>query len=154
MKLLHCINVPVAILILVVALVSCQPSETETEQPQESIAGRWYAEQQLELGQQVFLTHCAQCHGDSAQGLHEDWKAKLPDGSFPPPPLNGTAHAWHHPLPVLVDVINDGGVALGGNMPGFQTVLTEQEKLAVIAFFQNYWTAEVYSNWIKMGGSN
>jgi mono/diheme cytochrome c family protein len=138
---------------LVVALVSCERPETQPRQ-EEAVAARWYSDQQVEQGQLVFLTHCSSCHGELAQGLADDWKAKLPDGSFPPPPLNGSAHAWHHPLPVLVGVINEGGEALGGKMPGFQSILTEQEKLAVIAFFQNYWIDEIYTNWVKMGGSN
>ncbi len=154
MKLLQSIRPIAGAFALVALLASCQPSQTESEQTAVDSNSRWYSHQQVEQGQLIFRAHCAQCHGENAQGLHEDWKAKLPDGSFPPPPLNGSAHAWHHPLSVLLGVINEGGVALGGNMPGFQAVLTDKEKLAVIAFFQNYWTDEIYANWVKMGGSN
>jgi mono/diheme cytochrome c family protein len=154
MQLLQSVRSIALALGLVVTLASCQPSQPESEQTAVNHPSRWYSDQQVEQGRLVFRSHCAQCHGENAEGLHEDWKAKLPDGSFPPPPLNGSAHAWHHPLSVLVGVINEGGSALGGNMPGFQTVLTEEEKLAVVAFFQNYWTDEIYANWVKMGGSN
>jgi mono/diheme cytochrome c family protein len=117
-------------------------------------APRWYSSNQLELGTQVFADNCSDCHGLRAQGRFDDWKQKLPDGSFPPPPLNGNAHAWHHPLSVLLGVINQGGVAYGGKMPGFQASLNEQEKLAVIAYFQDFWSTQTYDNWLQMGGTN
>ncbi|MDA0688527.1 MAG: cytochrome c [Proteobacteria bacterium] len=115
---------------------------------------RWYGPQQVEMGRQVFADNCALCHGNAAQGLHEDWRQRLADGSFPPPPLNGSAHAWHHPLSVLLQVINEGGVPLGGQMPGFAEQLDEEQKLAAIAFFQNFWSDEIYANWQQMGGTN
>ncbi|MFT4887160.1 MAG: hypothetical protein ACI8V0_001384 [Pseudohongiellaceae bacterium] len=117
-------------------------------------SSRWYSSNQLELGAQIFADNCSDCHGQRAQGRFDDWKQKLPDGSFPPPPLNGTAHAWHHPLSVLLGVINQGGVAYGGKMPGFETSLNEQDKLAVIAYFQDFWSTQTYDNWLQMGGTN
>ncbi len=120
----------------------------------QSAAQRWYEPEQVALGRQVFTDNCAVCHGDAAQGLHEDWRQRLDDGAFPPPPLNGSAHAWHHPLPVLLQVINDGGIPLGGKMPGFAEQLNEEQKLAAIAFFQDFWSDEIYANWQQMGGAN
>ena len=55
--------------------------------------GRWYSQQQLDNGAQVFATNCSVCHGDQAQGLTADWRSRQANGSFPPPPLNGSAHA-------------------------------------------------------------
>lgn len=115
---------------------------------------RWYTPNQVTLGAQVFADNCSSCHGEKAQGLTQDWKQKLPDGSFPPPPLNGSAHAWHHSLAILIGVINEGGVPLGGKMPGFESSLNEQEKLAVVAYFQEFWSTETYDNWLQMGGTN
>lgn len=122
----------------------------ENEQPE----GRWYTAAQVETGARVFQQHCAQCHGEQAQGLSSDWRKTLADGSFPPPPLNGTAHAWHHPRSVLLQVVNQGGAEFGGKMPAFADVLEEEQKLAAIAFFQNYWTDETYAQWLQMGGMN
>ncbi len=117
-------------------------------------SSRWYSSDQVDLGAQVFADNCSDCHGVGAQGRYEDWKKKLSDGSFPPPPLNGDAHAWHHSLSVLLGVINQGGVPLGGTMPGFADSLNEAEKLAVIAFFQNFWSTQTYDNWLQMGGTD
>ena len=119
-----------------------------------TVQGRWYTSNQVSAGDAVFKSQCSVCHGDEAQGLTANWRQKLDDGSFPPPPLNGTAHAWHHPLSVLSQVINEGGIPLGGKMPAFAEVLTEDEKLAAIAYFQNFWDDEIYGNWQQMGGTN
>lgn len=143
-------------------LLSCRQDATEADLEAASSAPgsvpvdapRWYSSNQLELGAQVFADNCSDCHGPRAQGRFDDWKQTLPDGSFPPPPLNGNAHAWHHPLSVLLGVINQGGVAYGGKMPGFQASLNEQEKLAVIAYFQDFWSTQTYDNWLQMGGTN
>jgi len=39
-------------------------------------------------------------------------------------------------------------------MPGFAGVLTEQEKLAVVAYFQEFWSEETYARWQEMGGND
>ena len=118
----------------------------------DSETGRWYSQAQRETGQAVFTENCAVCHGERAQGLSDDWRQRLEDGSFPPPPLNGSAHAWHHPLEVLLQVIDEGGVALGGRMPPFAEQLDDEQKLAAIAYFQSYWNDETYQQWLQMGG--
>lgn len=143
--------------LIVAALFACSGEDSNAPavvEGADSRTQRWYGPQQVEMGRQVFAENCAVCHGDAAQGLHEDWRQRLADGSFPPPPLDGSAHAWHHPLSVLVQVINEGGVPLGGQMPGFAEQLDDDQKLAAIAFFQNFWSDETYANWQQMGGTN
>lgn len=136
-------------------LAGCQ----DQEQPEffadlVPVDGRWYHSGQLEEGAALFAQHCASCHGQAAQGLAADWKQKLPDGSFPPPPLNGSAHTWHHNLSVLDQVIAEGGVLLGGKMPGFGSELSADQRRAVIAYFQEFWNDDIYANWLQMGGTN
>ncbi len=135
--------------IVVLPVAGCGEQPTETEDP---VPGRWYTASQVDTGQKVFRTHCASCHGRDAEGITGDWKKTLPDGSYPPPPLNGTAHAWHHPMSVLKRTIDNGGIALGGKMPGFVDKLSDAEKNAAIAFFQSKWNNEIYAGWIKRGG--
>ncbi|MEZ5489346.1 MAG: cytochrome c [Gammaproteobacteria bacterium] len=118
----------------------------------EAEASRWYSSAVVEQGQVVFAQHCAACHGDAAQGLTADWRTRQPDGSFPPPPLNGSAHAWHHPLQQLLQTIDTGGIPYGGQMPPFDDVLGDDDKLAAIAYFQNFWSQEIYLAWLDRGG--
>ena len=113
---------------------------------------RWYNQSQLQQGAEVFSNNCAVCHGDQAQGLAENWRQRMPDGNFPPPPLNGSAHAWHHPLVQLTQTIETGGEPYGGQMPPFKEVLNEGDSLAAIAFFQSFWDDDTYLGWLDLGG--
>ena len=157
------------ILSVVIFLVSCTdqaavsqedgspqiPVRTSNEEmPGKIDVERWNSTEQVVLGREVFTQNCAVCHGAEAQGTVSDWREKLDDGSFPPPPLNGSAHAWHHPQEVLLRVIDYGGEAMGGKMPAFIDVLEVDEKLAAVAYFQSFWTDEIYQQWMQMGGTN
>lgn len=127
-------------------------SATMTAFAEEAIPGKWYSAAQLELGKQVFAANCAVCHGAEGQGLAEDWKKPEADGAYPPPPLNGTAHTWHHPVSTLIRTINEGGVPLGGKMPAFGNQLSDAEKTALIARINDWWPEEIYKGWIERGG--
>ena len=139
---------------VVTLLLGCSPSyEFGEGRDRTPVAGRWYSVEQVQTGSKVFQDHCARCHGAQAQGVTADWRARLEDGSFPPPPLNGSAHAWHHPLSVLLQVINQGGVPFGGQMPAFANRILDAEKRAAIAYFQSFWNDDIYGNWEQMGGT-
>ena len=144
---------------LLMTLVSCQDNnesaaESSVVATAESPVAerRWYDQAQVSRGRNVFSENCAVCHGEQAQGLAEDWRQRLADGSFPPPPLDGTAHAWHHPMFQLVQTIETGGVPYGGQMPPFAEVLNNDEMLEAIAYFQSFWSEEIYSSWLDRGG--
>jgi mono/diheme cytochrome c family protein len=149
-------SIPVTLFVVIAALLlGCSEADSRaTSAGQAKELGRWYTSTQVSTGETVFQSHCAVCHGDKAQGLAAEWREKLDDGSFPPPPLNGTAHAWHHPLSLLTQVVNAGGIPLGGKMPAFAEVLTDDENLSAIAYFQNFWDDEIYGSWQQMGGTN
>lgn len=141
-------------LVLLLSLLSACKDSTEAPVAVDIMSERWYSAGQVAAGAAVFAEHCAECHGEAAQGTVADWRARLPDGSFPPPPLNGSAHTWHHPISVLLQVIDMGGESLGGQMPGFGQMLGDEEKLAAIAWFQEFWSDEIYEQWLMMGGAN
>jgi len=132
--------------ILLVALILAGCAKSEPVVP-----GRWYTPSLVELGKKVYGENCVTCHQEGARGTLS-WREKLPDGSYPPPPLNGTAHAWHHPITILKKVISEGGVPLGGKMPGFGSKLNDDEKLAAIAYFQSLWPDQTYQGWLQRGG--
>lgn len=113
---------------------------------------RWYSSNDVKTGQHLFKQHCAVCHGEEAQGVVTDWKQPLVDGHYPAPPLNGTAHAWHHSLNGLNRTILHGGIPLGGTMPAFKNKLTPEERLQAIAYFQSFWSNKIYQAWLERGG--
>lgn len=116
------------------------------------VPGKWYSTSQLELGKQVFAENCAVCHGAEGQGLAEDWRKPGADGAYPPPPLNGTAHTWHHPVSTLFRTIDEGGIPLGGKMPAFGDKLSAEEKTALIARINDWWPEDIYRGWVERGG--
>lgn len=122
-------------------------SATATGAPTAGTArARWYARDRVDRGAGLFAASCAGCHGTDAQGTFA-WRKKGEDGKFPPPPLNGTAHAWHHPLLALASQIKFGASGGRGNMPGFAGTLSDEQVLDVIAWIQSRWPDEIYSQW-------
>lgn len=104
---------------------------------------------QLRRGRKVFLQTCAQCHGKHAEGA-PTWTQPDANGKYPPPPLNGSGHAWHHPKQALINTIKFGTGQLGGNMPAWNGRLSEQEIDDVIAWLQSQWPDELYAAWQRM----
>ena len=107
---------------------------------------RWYSAQQVQLGSAIFKTNCAECHGQNAQAT-PDWKQTDAAGKYPPPPLNGTGHAWHHDLAQLRKSIQEGGQKLGGSMPPFLEKLSAAQIDQAIAYFQSKWPDDLYQKW-------
>jgi len=139
------ILISAALTSVTLTLVAC--SNDDDKKVTEKVEGRWYTLLQITDGKKVFSNNCAACHGSEGQGLTENWKKSLPDGSYPPPPVNGTAHAWHHSKEQLLRTINTGGIPIGGAMPAFKDKLTEKEKEAVMAYFMSLWTDRIYDAW-------
>ena len=112
----------------------------------DTVPGRWYTQAQVERGRPIYAQFCASCHGADGSAT-ADWRTTDANGNYPPPPLNGTAHTWHHPTVVLTDTIANGGAEYGGLMPGFGHVIDEQERLAIVAYIQSWWTDDIYARW-------
>jgi len=117
-----------------------------THQTVAAQSDRWYSDEQVTAGKRLFQQNCAACHGQNAEAT-PDWKKTDANGNYPPPPLNGSAHAWHHDLELLRRTVREGGAKLGGQMPAFEGRLTPREIDSVIAFFQSQWPDEIYQRW-------
>jgi mono/diheme cytochrome c family protein len=100
----------------------------------------------IRLGEQLFTQNCARCHGEKAEGA-PNWNQKGADGKFPPPPLNGTAHAWHHPRAALAMTIRNGTQKIGGNMPAFAGRLDDRDIGALITYINSLWPEELFEAW-------
>jgi mono/diheme cytochrome c family protein len=117
--------------ISLVFLVSCGNNETDKK------------EGLIAVGQKVFDENCVYCHGKAGKGLAKDWRKPLKNGKYPAPPLNGTAHTWHHSPKVLLNSINNGGKKFGGWMTPFKDKLTQKEKTAILAYLHSLWPKEI-----------
>lgn len=112
---------------------------------------RWYTKAQVAKGEKLFAANCAVCHGLKAQKTI-NWRQKLPNGHYTPPPLNGSAHAWHHTFAQFINQIDNGGVQYGGTMPAFKGVFTDEEKKDIISYFQSFWNDKIYKDWYGRSG--
>lgn len=95
-------------------------------------------------GANLYAKNCAQCHGPRAEGF-VNWQQRDASGNFPPPPLNGSAHTWHHPRQQLVNTIKNGGRA----MPAFGSKLTAIEISNIIDYLLSLWPDEIYATWAE-----
>ena len=117
---------------LIILLAGCNPEEKNKN-----------SGSMVVLGEKIYNKNCLSCHGPEGQGLAKDWKVKDENGNYPAPPLNGTAHTWHHSPEQLLYTINKGGVEMGGQMPAFEKRLTEEEKKALIEYMYSLWPKEI-----------
>jgi len=124
---------------------------TATTEVSESRVKRWYSAKNVTRGAPVFAENCAVCHGKGAQGAFT-WRRRSADGTFPPPPLDGSGHAWHHPLSGLAAHIKNGAAPGQGTMPSFAAALNDTQIHDGIAWFQSKWSDSIYRNWLKRVG--
>ena len=145
---------PILILGVALALTACEGEQADPKarwtdtaaSASAPVAMRWYTPEQVETGAALYAHHCASCHKPNAEGT-PDWKTRDANGKLPPPPLDGTAHAWHHPLDVLRQVVRRGGIPIGGSMPAFADKLAPHEIDAILAWVQSHWSDKIYAIW-------
>lgn len=107
---------------------------------------RNFDREQVARGQTLFQKNCAICHGQNAEGTL-NWRKPLENGRYPPPPLNGTAHAWHHTTEELKQFILKGGPPGEGRMPGWAGILKDREIDDILVWIKSLWPDEVYQGW-------
>jgi len=103
-------------------------------------------------GERLYMQHCAGCHGTELQGA-PNWKVRLEDGSYPPPPQDDSGHTWHHSDQLLVEIIRNGGdPASNSAMPAFGEILSEEEILSILEFFKSTWGKEAreFQWWVSV----
>jgi mono/diheme cytochrome c family protein len=141
--------VKIALLLLAILFSACDQNPQVSSSSTGLMAERHYEPAVLAAGKATYLKHCAQCHGQQAEG-HAQWRQPGSDGKYPPPPLNGSGHAWHHSREVLRNVIKNGSPQGKGNMPAWKDTLTDQQIEQVIDYFQSLWSDPVYAAWVEM----
>lgn len=107
-------------------------------------AGR--VDTQLVTGRQLYVAHCASCHGANLEG-QANWQTRRPDGKLPAPPHDATGHTWHHADRVLFDITRQGPAAYPSgyrtDMPAFGDMLGDEDIAAVLAFIKSTWPDEI-----------
>jgi mono/diheme cytochrome c family protein len=102
----------------------------------------------MALGEQLYVTNCAACHGLALEG-QPNWQQQNPDGTLKAPPHDETGHTWHHGDGYLLDRIRygvrdlDPQMQAASNMPGYKDVLTEAEMVAVLDYIKSEWPTNI-----------
>ncbi|HEC29423.1 MAG TPA: cytochrome c [Gammaproteobacteria bacterium] len=105
-----------------------------------------YDPEKYTKGLELYQGACASCHGKQGEGAL-NWQQKATQGKAKPPPLNGTGHAWHHPMHILKGVVRNGTARLGGNMPAWKDKLTDEQIQNILYWMQSQWPKEIYNAW-------
>lgn len=105
----------------------------------------------VKLGEKLYGSHCASCHGQNLEGQVKEWRSPGEDGLLPAPPHDQTGHTWHHNDQLLFD-ITKYGTAKAANLEGYQSAmpayegtLSDEEIIAVLSFIKSTWPSELQS---------
>ncbi len=102
---------------------------------------------QVAQGRQLYMAHCAACHGAELQG-EPDWQVRRPSGELPAPPHDASGHTWHHPDQQLFAITKHGLARFAPAdyktaMPSFVGILKDGEIRAVLAFIKSTWPEDI-----------
>lgn len=114
------------------------------------VLGFFHSDPDVTLGEQVYQTRCAACHGAMLEG-QPNWQSANDDGTYPAPPHDASGHTWHHGDAMLLDyirrggqaVLDDMGVTFTSGMPAFGAQLTGSEIEAVLAYIKSTWPDQI-----------
>jgi mono/diheme cytochrome c family protein len=111
------------------------------------------SKEQVQQGKLLYDQNCASCHKKNLSGT-KNWRSVDSDGHTVPPPLNGTAHTWHHSDELLHDIIKHGFNNLiknyQGKMLGFSDKLNDKEIDSILAYIKTYWPEDIYLHHLDM----
>lgn len=124
------------------------PSAAAPAEPPKNLAARKLGPEKIKRGEAVYRKNCASCHGPNGEAT-PGWRNPGADGKYPPPPLDGSAHAWHHSTETLEEMIRKGSPGGAGGMPAWDGKLTNQEIDDVIVWIKSLWPDDVYDVWYK-----
>jgi len=100
-------------------------------------------------GKAIYAAQCASCHGADLEG-QPNWRERGPDGRLPAPPHDETGHTWHHVDAQLFSLTKYGmpkeignGEPYYSNMPAYESVLSDEEIIAVLSFIKRSWPVEI-----------
>ena len=143
----------ILMVLLAIVVAGCNQRSQDTADGTGGIPPKETDAATLAMGEKIYRDNCAKCHGNDAQG-DPQWRKVGADGQYPPPPLNGTGHSWHHSRAVLHDIIKNGSPPGQGNMPAWGGKLSDAQIDAVISYIQSLWPDDVYAAWYAMQQNN
>ncbi len=92
-----------------------------------------------ERGAKLYKKYCVSCHGVKAIGEQIPPPMLRSPDYFPAPPLDDTAHAWHHSDENLVKTILEGSPRTK-RMPAWKVTMTKKQVEDVVAYIKSLWS--------------
>lgn len=102
----------------------------------------------LAIGEPVYRTHCAACHGERLEG-QPNWRQRDANELLPAPPHDATGHTWHHTDDVLFRLTKHGVAQTIGDpnyktaMPSYEKTLSDAQIIAVLSWIKAQWPAPI-----------
>lgn len=101
---------------------------------------------QVALGQRLYVTRCASCHGAALAG-EPDWPQRRANGTMPATPLSAAGPTWQRDDGWIFTTIKAGGQATAppgttSAMPPFGN-LTNGQIWAIIAYIKSTWPEHI-----------
>ena len=92
-------------------------------------------------GRKLFNTYCQACHGADAKGQQTTpgFDPKNPP-SIMAPPLDDTAHGWHHSDANLASTILNGSPRQGSPMVAWKAQLSKADAESLVAYIKSLWS--------------
>lgn len=95
--------------------------------------------EKIARGQAIYEKYCINCHGKNGVGENpSNPKALDEQGNYLAPPLDGSAHAWHHTDDDLAEFIANGSPQ-NKRMKAWKETLTTAEIRDVIEYIKSLW---------------
>ena len=105
------------------------------------------SDKQLVLGESIYVSQCAACHGAKLEG-QPNWRQRKANGRLPAPPHDESGHTWQHDDATLFNLTKFGLSALVGqpvetDMPIYDGVLTDEQIRSVLAYIKSQWPESI-----------
>ena len=99
------------------------------------------------LGETVYRSNCAECHGQNLEG-QPNWRSRDSEGYLPAPPHDASGHTWHHADELLFKITKLGTASIAGpdyktRMPAYADVLSDEEIVAVLSYIKSRWPKQI-----------
>ena len=89
-------------------------------------------------GKKLYETNCQECHGVRAVGERPDDMYAKDEFGYVAPPLDDSAHGWHHTDRDLVERIMTGSPR-NERMVAFKETLTREQAAKIVAYIKSLW---------------
>lgn len=95
-------------------------------------------------GESLYKKNCIGCHGEKGIGENpRDIYAKDGKGNYVAPPLNESAHAWHHTDEQLIEIILDGSSRNPRMIAWKSQQLSIDDARALVEYIKSLWSERI-----------